>query len=55
MYLIPSDLAQAVANYLGTRPYGEVFGLINGMQAMQPVEEPELGPNPESADVLPDE
>jgi hypothetical protein len=34
---MPLALAQAVANYLQTRPYREVVDLIDGMQKMQPV------------------
>lgn len=34
---IDENLANAILNYLAKQPYSEVFGLINGLQAMKPV------------------
>ena len=30
---IPTELVQAILNYLGSRPYAEVFQLISAVQA----------------------
>jgi hypothetical protein len=39
MHTIPSDLLQAIAAYLETRPYREVAGLLAAMQEhCKPVE-----------------
>lgn len=35
-YVIPTALAQATLEYLGTRPYREVFALIRGFEQLQP-------------------
>lgn len=37
-FIIPAELAQAIANYLGTRPYVEVAGFINALQQLRPVQ-----------------
>jgi hypothetical protein len=34
-YVIPTDLAQGLLNYLARHPYGEVSGLIQGLQSMK--------------------
>ena len=40
MYQIEEELANALLNYLGTKPYGEVFGYINALQKIQPIGSP---------------
>jgi hypothetical protein len=37
-YVIPRDLAQATVDYLASRPYREVFGLVHGFEALEPLE-----------------
>lgn len=37
---INQELAQAILNYLVTKPYAEVYGLVQGIQKLQPVEVP---------------
>lgn len=39
--LIPQDLAQAIANYLSTRPAGEVHHFLGALLALQPQQEKE--------------
>lgn len=34
--LVPVPIAQAVLDYLATRPYGEVYQLIATLQSLQP-------------------
>lgn len=41
-YEIPQDLLAAILQYLAGRPYAEVVQLINGIQALQPTEKPDL-------------
>lgn len=36
---VPENLAQAVVNYLGTRPFGEVFQLIQELQKVEIINE----------------
>jgi hypothetical protein len=38
-YVIPESLAQAVLEYLSTRPYREVAHLVGGLLSLQPVPE----------------
>lgn len=33
---VPVPLAQAILDYLATRPYGEVYRLISAMQSLEP-------------------
>ena len=44
--VIPLATAEAVLNYLATRPYIEVFQLIASMQQLQPLPAPEPVPAP---------
>ena len=37
-YKIKAELAQAVLNYLATRPYAEVFQLISQLQSLEKIE-----------------
>lgn len=39
MILVPVDLLQTTANYLATRPYREVAGLIQAIQTCKPVDD----------------
>ena len=43
-YMIPRALAQATVDYLAMRPYAEVFALIRGFEALEPVAPPDDGP-----------
>lgn len=43
---IPKDLAQAVVNYLATRPYQEVHQFMPALLSLQPIPQPE--PKPET-------
>ena len=36
-YLLPEEVGQAVVRYLATRPYGEVFELVQAIQKLEPV------------------
>ena len=36
VYLIPTPLAQATLEYLGSRPYREVFALIRAFEQLRP-------------------
>lgn len=40
-FIINSQLAQAVLNYLATRPYAEVWEMIAQITQLQPVTTPE--------------
>jgi len=42
--MIPRALAQATVDYLAMRPYAEVFALIRGFEALEPVAPPDDGP-----------
>jgi hypothetical protein len=35
-FLIPKELLQAIGDYLSTKPYAEVAGLISHIQALKP-------------------
>lgn len=37
-YLLPEDLGRAIALYLSQRPHGEVRRLVEGIEALVPVE-----------------
>lgn len=39
-YLLPGPLAQALLDYLSTRPYNEVYQLISAVQVLPTHEEP---------------
>lgn len=39
MFTIDEKLANAILNYLATRPYAEVFQLINAISQLKKVEE----------------
>lgn len=46
-FIINEDLAASIVNYLAQKPFGEVAGLINGMQQLRPVpSEPKPVPTP---------
>jgi hypothetical protein len=36
-YAIPRELAQATLNYLAAQPYREVFALVQGFEALEPL------------------
>lgn len=38
-FLIPADLAQAIADYLATKPFREVAGLMSALQQIKPAEQ----------------
>lgn len=38
-FFIPQDLLQAVGNYLSTRPYREVAGMVQALESLKPVQE----------------
>lgn len=38
---ITQDLAQAIVNYLATRPYAEVYRMVQGLQSLEVHPEPE--------------
>ena len=43
---LPIELANQIIGYLGTRPYQEVYNLIDGMKAAaEPKEAPKEEPN----------
>lgn len=37
---VPANLMQALGDYLSTRPYREVAGLLHSMQACRQIEKP---------------
>ena len=41
-FIIQEDLANAILQYLASKPYGEVFQLIGGLQQLRIMENPEL-------------
>jgi len=40
-FIIQEDLANAILQYLASKPYGEVFQLISGLQQLRMFESPE--------------
>ena len=40
-FIIQEDLANAILQYLASKPYGEVFQLINALQQLRIFENPE--------------
>lgn len=40
-FIISQELAQELLNYLATKPFQEVFQLINKLQQLKKAEEPE--------------
>lgn len=38
-YSIDEQLLQAIINYLASKPYGEVYQLIDAIQQAKPIEE----------------
>ncbi len=36
---LPKELGDVILQYLGSRPYGEVFKLIQALQQLKPIEE----------------
>lgn len=40
-FILPGDLGQEILNYLIQRPYVEVAVLVNGLQTIKPLPEPE--------------
>jgi len=49
-FIIQEDLANAILQYLASKPYGEVFQLIGGLQQLRIMENPEL-PEPKKEKV----
>ena len=43
MLEISEQLAQQILNYLATKPYAEVFGLVNNIQHLKKIEPEVLG------------
>jgi len=41
MFKIEKKLAEGILNYLASKPYAEVAGLINGLQKLEEVKEAE--------------
>jgi hypothetical protein len=41
-FIIQEDLANAILQYLASKPYGEVFQLIGGLQQLKIMDVPEL-------------
>ncbi len=40
-YVISQELAQALLNYIVTKPYAEVFQFVQQLQALKPEKEPQ--------------
>jgi hypothetical protein len=38
-FAIPRELAQLTLNYLASRPYREVFALVQAFEALEPIED----------------
>ena len=45
-FVIPSALAQATLNYLAAQPYREVFTLVQGFEALEPLPQSDLDSSP---------
>lgn len=41
-FIIQEDLANAILQYLASKPYGEVYQLISGLQQLRIMDAPEL-------------
>ena len=37
--IIDADLANAILNYLVSKPYAEVFNYVSGLQSLKPIED----------------
>lgn len=47
--IISLDLVEVIGNYLITKPYGEVWQIIQALQQLQPAPEPEPQEPPHAA------
>ena len=46
--IIEQEVAQAIANYLQTKPYGEVYPFINALMQLPKLDEPPTEKPPEA-------
>ena len=51
-FIIQEDLANAILQYLASKPYGEVFQLIGGLQQLSIMDAPELPKSKKEKDKL---
>jgi hypothetical protein len=49
-FLIPEDIAQAIANYLSARPWREVDHLVQALVGLQEAPPPEAPAKPSATD-----